>query len=129
MVGVAAVVAAVVVAAAPEGELAEAAASEPALAWVGDMAAARVQGMAEGEESATAVRRQLQGTRCKQRLRARTRMERITALQASARDTWGTQYRRRFQRCFRARTRIPDITVHQAMPGIPAHPASAQDTK
>ncbi|MDA9445014.1 hypothetical protein XH98_39360 [Bradyrhizobium sp. CCBAU 51745] len=85
MVAAVAVVAAA--AAAAEGELAAAAASEPALAWVGDMAAAWVQGMAEWEESATAVRRQLQGTRCKQRLRARTRMERITALQASARDT------------------------------------------
>ena len=33
------------------------------------------------------------------------------------------------QPCFQTRTRIPGITVHQAMPAIPAHPASAQDTR
>ena len=99
---------------------------------MGDMAAALVRDMAAWVVSATEVRtavRQrppLQGTRCTQRFQARSRMVRITAHQASA---WDTRYRRRFQRCFQARTRIAGIMVHQPMPGIPARPASARDTR
>ncbi|GLR86909.1 hypothetical protein [Bradyrhizobium iriomotense] len=65
-------------AAAPEaeGELEEVA------VWAGDMAA--VRDMAAQVVSATAVRHRLQGTRCKQRFRARMRMERIMAHQALA---------------------------------------------
>lgn len=70
--------AAVVVAAAavPEGELEEVA------VWAGDMA--EVRDTAAQVASGTAIRYRLRGTRCKQRFRVRTRMERIMEHQALA---------------------------------------------
>jgi hypothetical protein len=59
------------------------------LVWVGDKAAAWVRDMAASVVSATAARHRPlhQGTRCKQRFQARSRMARITAHRASVLDT------------------------------------------